>query len=103
MLKLSMTYEIITEKSAENGDVEESGFVFEDVEYTATDLLHEISHNEFTSPSDCRGTPRWLTYYGEMDYITGEYENRSIHPGQDKQSQKVWTKVIQIAKNKGYL
>lgn len=103
MLKISMTYEIITEDSAAEGEAEETGFVFEDVEYSPTDLLREITHNGFTEPSCSAGIPHWITCHGDMDYKTGEYENRSIHPGQDKQSKKVWAKVIQIAKNKGYL
>ena len=96
MLKLSMTYEIITPVSAENGEVEETGFVFKDEEHEARELARYIKREGFTVPSDSRGVPRWLTCYGEMDYRTGEVENRSIHPGRDKQSQRVWKQVLTI-------
>lgn len=40
--------------------------------------------------------PKWLTCEGEPDYETGEIENRSIHPGADAQSQRVWARVLRI-------
>ena len=97
MLKLSMTYEIITPESAENGEAEEIGFVFEGEECTAKELAHYIERYGFTEPSESSGVPRWLTSekYRE-DYRTWEVENRSIHPGRDKQSQRVWRQVLTI-------
>ena len=96
MLKLSMTYEIITPESAENGEAEESGFVFENEECTARELARYIEREGFTEPSCSHGVPQWLTCYGSQGYETGEYENRSIHPGRDKQSQRVWRQVLTI-------
>ena len=97
MLKLSMTYEVITPESAENGEAEETGFVYEMAECTAREMARYIKREGFTVPSDFQGVPRWLTSekYRE-DYRTGEVENRSIHPGRDKQSQRVWRKVLTI-------
>lgn len=91
MLKLSMTYEIITPESAE-----ETGFVFEMAECTARELADYIRRVGFTSPSCSHGVPSWLTCYGDMDPETGEVENRSLHPGRDKQSQRVWRQVLTI-------
>lgn len=96
MLKLSMTYEIITPESAENGEAEEMGFVFESCDCGARELARLIQRDGFTVPSCSHGVPRWLTSYGEMCYRTGETENRSIHPGSDPQSQKVWRQVLTI-------
>ena len=96
MLQLSMTYETITPESAEDGDVSEWGFVFEACDCTARELAKYITREGFTEPSDSRGVPRWLTVYGDADYRTGEVENRSIHPGDDAQSQRVWARVLCI-------
>lgn len=96
MLQLSMTYETITPESAEYGDVADRGFVFEPCDCTAYALAYYIRREGFNSPSDSHGTPGWLTAYGETDPRTGEVENRSIHPGRDVQSQKVWANVLRI-------
>lgn len=97
MLKISMTYEIITPESAENGEAEEIGFVFENEECTAKELAQYIEREGFTEPSESSGVARWLTCYGDVDPYTGETENRSLHPGRDKQSQRVWRQVLTIA------
>lgn len=96
MLRLSMTFETLSEESVVNGDTEDTGFVFENVPHTARELARYITRAGFTEPSDSHGLPRWLTYYGEADYSTGVTENRSLHPGRDPQSQKVWAKVLRI-------
>lgn len=97
MLKISMTYETITPESAEMGDAEDRGFVFENSECLAHELFSYITRDGFCEPSDSHGVPRWLTAYGDADYRTGEVENRSIHPGDDAQSQRVWARVLRIA------
>lgn len=97
MLKISMTYEIVTPESAENGESAESGFVFDSAECTAHDLADYIKKDGFVVPSQSHGVPRWLSTPGEdVDPFTGEVETRSIHPGKDAQSQKVWEKVLHI-------
>lgn len=96
MLQLSMTYETITPESAEECDTDETGFVFEASDCTARELADYIRKDGFTSPSCSHGVPQWLTAYGETDPYTGEVENRSIHPGRDVQSQKVWARVLRI-------
>jgi hypothetical protein len=97
MLQLAMTYETITPESAENGESEDHGFVFEACDCGARELMRYIQRDGFTEPSDSHGVPRWLTMYGDADYRTGEVENRSIHPGADSQSQRVWARVLKIA------
>lgn len=96
MLQLAMTYETITPESVETGEAEETGFVFEACDCTAHDLARYIKREGFTETSCSSGVPMWLTSYGDADYTTGEVENRSIHPGRDPQSQKVWAHVLRI-------
>lgn len=96
MLQLSMTYETITPESAEDGEAADRGFVFEAYDCTARELADYIRREGFNSPSNSHGTPGWLTAYGDTDPHTGEVENRSIHPGRDVQSQKVWARVLRI-------
>ena len=96
MLRLSMTFETLSEESVVNGDTEDTGFVFENVPHTARELARYITRHGFTEPSDSHGTPQWLTCYGEADYRTGVTESRNLHPGRDTQSQKVWAKVLRI-------
>ena len=96
MLKLSMTFETVTQESAENGESEENGFVFEACDCTARELARYITHDGFTVPSCSHGVPRWLSTDPETDYVTGETETRSIHPGTDAQSQKGWARVLRI-------
>lgn len=96
MLKLSMTYDVVTPESAEIGDFAETGFVFEACDCTAHDLARYIKHDGFIYPSASHGVPRWLSTEGETDFRTGEVETRSIHPGRDAQSQRVWERVLRI-------
>lgn len=96
MLRLTVTYETVSQESAENGDTEETGFIFKNEPHTAHDLARYITRQGFTAPSDSHGTPRWLTCYGDADWRTGITEVRSLHPGRDPQSQKIWAKVLKI-------
>ena len=96
MMHLSMTYETVSEESAVNADTEENGFIFENVPHTARELARYITRGGFAYPSDSHGMPRWLSCPGYPDYYTGVTENRSLHPGRDTQSQKVWAKVLRI-------
>ena len=96
MLQLSMTYETVTPESAEHGEADDSGFVFEPCDCSARELARYTTHDGFTVRSCSHGVPRWLSTDPETDYMTGETETRSIHPGTDKQSQKVWARVLRI-------
>ncbi len=96
MLKLSMTYDVITPESAEHGDTAESGFEFEAYPHTAHDLANLIKYDGFTNPSDNHGVPRWLSDSGYTDPHTGHTTTKSIHPGRDAQSQRVWAQVLRI-------
>ena len=92
----SETFETVTPESAENGESSENGFVFESCDCSARELARYITHDGFNVPSCSNGVPHWLSTDTETNYMTGETETRSIHPGTDKQSQKVWARVLRI-------
>lgn len=97
MIKLSQTFEIVTEESAENGEAAESGFDFENEDYTFKETIERINNGGFNNPSDSSGVPRWLSTEAEQDMHTGEYVTKSLHPGRDAHSQKYWAKACKAA------
>lgn len=79
-----VSYEIVTEKSAEYGDAEERGVISDNVclRYAIEDVLAARSSVSAIEPSSA-DDPRWITVYYEMDPTTGDYENRSLHMPQE--------------------
>lgn len=85
----NVTYEIVTPESAEDGDVEERGFIVKGV--SLREAITEV-HNTRTSrvdgveaiETDCWPMidPRWVTVINGMEFETGACESRSLHmPG----------------------
>jgi hypothetical protein len=80
MALFNVTYEIVTQESAEHGDSEESGFVCEG--FSLRDAVALVSKNGVecvecdSSPCD---VPRWITVINGMEYETGAQESRSLH------------------------
>lgn len=75
----SVTYEIVTPESAEDGDAAERGFEMQDVSLReAWEFLRWQGGHCEASDSHIL-TARWLTLYGEQDYRTGSYTNYSLH------------------------
>lgn len=81
-----VTYEIITQESAEHGDCDEQGYIAESVSLReAIDLVNSTR----TSHVDCQSgveasssipeMANWFTVYNGMEYLTGAHENRSLH------------------------
>ena len=82
----NVTYEIVTQESAESGDADERGFIAENVSLrdaldyvfgTRTAYVEGVAcveANEYPVQS-----PEWITVYNGMEYETGAHENRSIH------------------------
>ena len=85
MNKFSVTFEIITEESAEFGDAEERGFIACDIALRdAVALVQETASaqcsQEVVEANEAPvSNPRWITVYNSPDFITGETENRSLH------------------------
>ena len=73
-----ITYEIITEESAREGEAAERGWRDEEgSEYSVDEVLDLIEGCEPSSTGFHTGV--WYTSYGEMDFHSGEYENLSYH------------------------
>ena len=96
MLKISKTYEAVTEESAEQGDVEESGFVFKDQPCGFRELIETIKVDGFTYPDSLYGAPRWLVTEPQQDYRTGEYTTYALHPSNDARSMRYWGKAMKF-------
>jgi hypothetical protein len=99
-IKISVTYEIVTEESAEDGEVADSGFEFENADYGFRELVDYIQSEGFTNPSSSHGVPRWITTEVIQDrafFEDGEHRTLSIHPGKDARSQKYWAKACKAA------
>lgn len=99
---VSKCYEIITEESAENGEVEDSGFVFENCAFTFRELVEEMKNYSYSSSAPCRYNS-WLISGSETDYQTGEEESYSLHPclangaAIDSRTARYWEKALRAA------
>lgn len=98
-IKISVTYEVVTEESAEHGEAAEHGYEFEDADYGFRELVDYIRREGFIHPSDYPGIPRWLTTEGRIVWAgdCSETKSLSIHPGKDARSQKYWAKACKAA------
>lgn len=85
MITFNVTYEIITEESAEDGDSAECGFIAENVslrEAIDSVMQTESSHcsQSGVEASDSYvSEARWFTVYNSANYLSGEIENRALH------------------------
>lgn len=98
---LSQSYEIVTEESAANGDVQERGFDFENVAHTFRETVELIQSEGFTVRSDTfPGAPRWLSTEVIQDrafFEDGENKTLSLHPGNDPRSLRYWEKACRAS------
>ena len=87
MYRFSVTYEIVTQESAEHGDHDEIGFIvqeesfreaFASVQETRTNRVGGIASMEADNGTADEDS-RWLTIGNAMEYETGAYESRSFH------------------------
>jgi len=80
-----VTYDIVTEESAEYGDAEEIGFISEDS--TLRDAISDLfetrtSHCdgiEYIDANSSSEDARWITVGNGMEFKTGARESRSLH------------------------
>ncbi len=82
----NVTFEIVTQESAEHGDAESRGFISENgnLRNAITDLFDtRTSHVDGVTAieaNECPVTdPRWITVNNGMEHLTGDYESRSLH------------------------
>lgn len=94
---LSQTYEIVTEESASYGAAEDRGYDWENVAYSFRETVDLIRRGGFTESSCSHGVPSWLSTEPEQDFRTGEWETKSLHPGDDARSRRYWAKACRAA------
>jgi len=84
--RFSVTFEIVTQESAENGDAEERGYICE--AEALRDALKDVHSTRTNEVEGCNGiecdsspcvAPRWVTVSNGMEFRTGAYESRSLH------------------------
>lgn len=74
----NITYETITPESAEHGESLDSGFYMENI--TLREAYDFLRWEGYCEASDSNiTTARWLTFYGEQSFSTGEQVNYSLH------------------------
>lgn len=93
-MKINITYEVVTEESAEQGEASERGFLVEQQDCGFRELLDTIKYSGFNQPDSSCGIPRWLSDYPEQNYTDGSWTTKTIHPARDKQSQRYWEKAM---------
>ena len=73
---ITRCYAETTPESAENGENSDSGFVYEDVPFTFTELVHEIANGGFHRD----GATEWLSTYPQVEsYETATEREESLH------------------------
>ena len=73
--RYSITYEVVTEESAAEGDAEERGYEVEDVQVdTLQDLAHEVDSYGWIEDSG-----RWFDTEPQQDMHSGSYTRYSLH------------------------
>lgn len=101
MILIDKTYEVVTEESAEYGEVADSGFAAENEPVSFRELVDMI-RGEFIHASQSpvsRSTHVWFTSESQQDYMTGEYRSESIHFSRENPTRKAkyWIKAMQYA------
>ena len=99
MLYISKTYERVTQESAEAGEAEEQGFVFQDEPFTFRELVEELRGYSHASSYPCKGSRYdWTTTESYQD-MTGDYSSYSLHFSHinKPQNDKYWAKAIKLA------
>lgn len=97
---LSQTFEIVTQESAEHGEVAAQGVECEPTAYTFRETVELIKSEGFTVPSNIPGVPRWLSTEAIQDrafFEDGEHRTLSLHPGDDARSQRYWEKACRAS------
>jgi hypothetical protein len=86
MAQFSITYDIVTEESAEHGDYVDYGFI--DTNLTLRDAIKLVFQTRTNAVDgvtsiECDScpavNPRWVTVTNGMEFETGDYESRSLH------------------------
>jgi hypothetical protein len=91
------TYETITQESAEDGEVADSGWIDEEGESMGpADAIRFLRGNGAIHASSSRFHPGvWYSTDAEQDYCTDEWETRSYHLSRFtlNQQRRIWEAV----------
>lgn len=103
MFSISKTYQTITPESAEDGDFADSGFEFENVEYTFRELVGEMREYLETSsyPLSNGENDFWVSSgFETTDYATGEETSYSLHfdRSNPERLRKYWRKAWDMSR-----
>ena len=84
MRGFSVTYEVVTEESAAEGDAAERGFLGQDLTFREAFELFQEERDWTLVESDCspmsaKHPPRWFTDHGELAFASGEQRSVSLH------------------------
>ena len=99
MILINKTYTEVTPESAEQGEFSDSGFVFEDAEYSFRELIEELEKHSQPSCSCLHNNYDnvWFSSDFEIeDYCTMTERQESLHYSRnnDARSKKYWMKAI---------
>ena len=80
----SVSFDIVTAESAENGDTAESGYILESCPLadavTAVKATDSTTIDGYTvHANESNGRVQWVVVHNGMDWMTGEYESRYLH------------------------
>jgi hypothetical protein len=99
MILISKTYSVWTPEDLEHGESSESGYDFEDVEYSFRELVELMRRFEQPSQMPCDGNTRtWLTYFDE-DMFSGDNTEYSLHYSRKNppKNAKYWKLAMKVA------
>lgn len=96
---IRITFDIITEESAADGDYAESGWEDEvGEEYTVDEAAKLLKGSEASSSDFHVGV--WYTSYGDTDWRTGETKNLSYHLVEGTWTEAEERQVFDLVKGK---
>lgn len=99
MIKLSKTFETLTQEDVEHGEASDRGFEYENEEFDFLELLNEL--DIYTETSDYPANKfSWVSTESETDCTTGEETIYSLHFVGPESNRKYWEKAL---KHKGLL
>lgn len=101
MLLIDKTFEIVTEESAESGDVEDAGFSAINERVTFRELVEMMRYSYIHASQFpvIRSTRVWFTSEPEQNYRTGKYLSESIHFSESnpRHKAKYWVRAMKCA------
>ena len=93
MITYSITYEVISDESAEHGEAEERGFEVEKEKCSFRELVDMLENHPHPSCSDIKQAT-WFTSEEEVCMWSGNTKLTSIHIGADPVSQRAWRRAL---------